>query len=226
MDQDALTQKLYSNYEKAGRDLGYWGSYFLRELKKHGGLKVAKRMLAKSTRAGDTKGFLALADHGRPELSIEAVVLLPEFRELFSPEELSIAEKRLKRFPSISWRKDVGQNPIYPDELPTGRRYREGAVSKVQVNRYERDSAARRACLAKHGTRCQVCGLRFDERYGEIGKDFIHVHHLKPLAAMRKEYELDPQTDLRPVCPNCHAMLHTSEPPLSISELKSKLRSR
>jgi hypothetical protein len=66
MKQDPLTQMLYLNYRRAGRETKYWGFYFLRELKKHGGLKVAKRMLAKTTRAGDTKGFLALADAGRP----------------------------------------------------------------------------------------------------------------------------------------------------------------
>jgi hypothetical protein len=31
---------------------------------------------------------------------------------------------------------------------------------------------------------------------------FLHVHHLRELAALGKEYEVDPITDLRPVCPN------------------------
>ena len=44
--------------------------------------------------------------------------------------------------------------------------------------------------------------------YGEIGKDFIHVHHLIPLNEIGKEYIVDYKNDLIPVCPNCHAMLH------------------
>lgn len=224
MEQDDLTQTLYSNYKRAGRETKYWGFYFLRELKKSGGLKVAKRMLAKANRAGDTKGFLALADAGRPDLSVEAVVLSPQFRHLFSPEELAIAEQRLHRFPVFAWRKNVDRGTIYPDELPEGHKYKEGSVARVNVNRYERDPRARGACLAKRGTRCMACGLNFEERYGDIGKGFIHVHHIKPLATTRQEYQINPETDLLPVCPNCHAMLHTTDPPLSVDELKAHLK--
>src|ERR1700674_1184 len=104
MQQDALTQALYTSYQRAGREAKYWGFYFLRALKKHGGLEVAKRILKKSTKTGETKGFLALRDAGRPDLSVEAVVLSPEFHDLFTVGELAIAKKRLKRFPSSSWR--------------------------------------------------------------------------------------------------------------------------
>lgn len=59
----------------------------------------------------------------------------------------------------------------------------------------------------KYGYRCAVCGFDFYETYGEIGKNFIHIHHLKPLADLGGEQEVAVD-DLRPVCPNCHAMLH------------------
>jgi len=52
------------------------------------------------------------------------------------------------------------------------------------------------------------------------GKQFIHVHHRKPLAGRRSDYKVNPTKDIVPVCPNCHAMLHTSNPPLGIEELK------
>jgi 5-methylcytosine-specific restriction protein A len=225
MESDDLTQALFRNYQRAGKEAKYWGFYFLRDLKKYGGLKVAQRLLAKTTKAGETKGFLALADVGRPDLSVEAVVLDARFRSLFSEQEIAIAEQRLARFPEASWRKRLKGTSVYPDELPEGRVYREGAVARVQVNRYERDSRAREACLARHGRRCKVCDLKFAERYGEIGEDFIHVHHLKPLATMREGYQINPESDLVPVCPNCHCMLHTSDPPLSIDELKERLGS-
>jgi predicted HNH restriction endonuclease len=51
------------------------------------------------------------------------------------------------------------------------------------------------------------------------------VHHLKPLALTDGCYELDPVADLRPVCPNCHAMLHRGESVLTIEELRSMLSS-
>lgn len=95
----------------------------------------------------------------------------------------------------------------------------EGARRTVQVNVYERDLSARRACLAVWGTRCVVCSFDFQERYGELGEGFIHVHHLKPLGEIRDGYQLDPIADLRPVCPNCHAMLHRRKPVLTIQQL-------
>jgi HNH endonuclease len=108
-----------------------------------------------------------------------------------------------------------------PEELPHGK-YPEGAVKRILVNAYERNLAAVAACKAHYGTRCQVCGLDLGDRYGDIGKGFIHVHHLKKLSEVGRLYEVDPLTDLRPVCPNCHAMLHRN-PPLSIEQLKSRI---
>lgn len=97
----------------------------------------------------------------------------------------------------------------------------EGARRTVQVNVYERDPSARRSCLARWGTRCVVCAFDFQERYGELGEGFIHVHHLKPLGEVREGYQLDPVADLRPVCPNCHAMLHRKKPALNVDELRA-----
>jgi len=101
--------------------------------------------------------------------------------------------------------------------------YVEGAVESVIVNAYERDQVARQACIFHYGTRCQVCRFDFGERYGEVGKGFIHVHHLIPLSEIRAQYRVDPVDDLRPVCPNCHAMLHRTSPPLKIDELRARL---
>lgn len=111
------------------------------------------------------------------------------------------------------------------EEIPA-RTYPEGAARSILVNAYERNPAAGRACIAHYGTRCQVCGLDLGERYGDIGKGFIHVHHLRQLSDIGREYEVDPVRDLRPVCPNCHAMLHRQSPPLGIDELKVRLKGR
>lgn len=98
--------------------------------------------------------------------------------------------------------------PVLSPEQITRGEYREGAVRQVLVNAYERDRAARQACIARFGATCAVCGLKFEDRYGALGAGFIHVHHVVPLSELGPGYELDPIRDLRPVCPNCHAMLH------------------
>ena len=91
------------------------------------------------------------------------------------------------------------------------------------VTTYERNPEAREACLRHHGRRCQVCGLDFELRYGEIGKGFIHVHHIVPVSEIGKEHKVDPIKDLMPVCPNCHAMLHMRTPPLSVEQLREMM---
>lgn len=99
----------------------------------------------------------------------------------------------------------------------------EGALVKVMANKYERNQKARRECVAKKGYQCLVCGRDFEATYGEIGKNFIHVHHLTPISSIGQEYELNVDTDLAPVCPNCHYMLHRKDPPYTIEELKEML---
>ena len=112
-------------------------------------------------------------------------------------------------------------------QVPEGQAVPEGAVTRVEVNRYERSKWARAACLEKFGYRCQACDLDFEERYGELGRAFMHVHHVVPLheVAGIPNYRVDPIEDLRPVCPNCHAMLHRpKDHTLTVEELRALLR--
>ncbi len=107
-----------------------------------------------------------------------------------------------------------------PGEIPIPDLYWEGASRRVFVNAYERNPAARKACIAHHGMACKACDLQFEEVYGDIGEGFIHVHHIVPLNRTGAGYQVDPITDLVPVCPNCHAMLHRRDPPLSVEALR------
>lgn len=96
----------------------------------------------------------------------------------------------------------------------------EGMLRRIVVNAYERNKEARELCIKAYGSVCSVCLLNFKTKYGELGEGFIHVHHLKPISEIGKSYEVNPIEDLRPVCPNCHAMLHRSVPMLTIEELR------
>lgn len=113
---------------------------------------------------------------------------------------------------------------IFSDEYSDSDEYSEGKLVSVRVNIYERSRKAREACIRHHGDRCAVCQFDFGTAYGQIGAGFTHVHHLKPLGQIGEEYVLDPINDLRPVCPNCHAMLHRREPPFTIEDLKAQLQ--
>jgi predicted HNH restriction endonuclease len=114
-------------------------------------------------------------------------------------------------------------NNILPEELnqEDSKNLIEGAKKEITVNFYERSSKARQECINEYGVQCSVCDFDFEKVYGEIGKDFIHVHHLTEISSIAENYEINPIEDLRPVCPNCHAMLHKNKPkPYTISELK------
>jgi predicted HNH restriction endonuclease len=112
---------------------------------------------------------------------------------------------------------------IFPDEIDSTQEFREGAIRKVLVNAYERDPKARQKCIDYYGLSCSVCNFNFGQVFGELGEGFIHVHHLRPISEIGEEYVVDPIEDLRPVCPNCHAMIHRRSPPLSIQEIKNLL---
>jgi 5-methylcytosine-specific restriction protein A len=112
---------------------------------------------------------------------------------------------------------------IYPDDVDESVTYSEGKAKKVLVNSYERNPHARKKCIDHFGLNCQVCDFNFEKKYGELGRNFIHVHHIVDISSIGNEYSVDPIKDLVPVCPNCHAMLHKNKPAYSIDELKSIL---
>jgi 5-methylcytosine-specific restriction protein A len=112
-----------------------------------------------------------------------------------------------------------------PEEIESSNSFPEGAQHKVTVNLYERNAEAREICIAHYKAICSVCSFDFEGTYGDLGKGFIHVHHLIPIGKIKKTYQVDPINDLIPVCPNCHSMIHkkTGEP-YTIKEMKEIMR--
>jgi 5-methylcytosine-specific restriction enzyme A len=110
--------------------------------------------------------------------------------------------------------------PVYPEEdVPL---FEGGSVS-VRVNRYERNPKARAECLAHHGPTCVVCGFNGSDVFGSDGEGLIHVHHLVEMSNRKTRYRVDPVNDLVPVCPTCHAMIHSRRPAYTPSELQAMI---
>lgn len=118
---------------------------------------------------------------------------------------------------------NISVNPYASTDTDEKKTYTEGTPNQITQTRYERNPYAREVCIKHYGYACFVCKFDFEKRFGELGKNFIHVHHLTQVSTVGKTYEVDPIKDLRPVCPNCHAMLHRQNPPLTIEELKNWL---
>lgn|GEM_PF-816280 len=102
----------------------------------------------------------------------------------------------------------------------------EGEVIAVNSKRYERNPIAREKCLLHYGCSCSICGVNLADIYGEVAQGYIHVHHLKQLSDINAQYQVDPIADLRPVCPNCHAIIHMRNPPFSADEVKKFISPR
>ena len=62
--------------------------------------------------------------------------------------------------------------------------------------------------------------MNFEQVYGELGKDYIEVHHLHPVS--QGERQVNPIEDLIPLCSNCHSMIHRLEDVSDWRGLQSK----
>ncbi len=113
--------------------------------------------------------------------------------------------------------------------LPSERQVPEGRRILVEVSRIERNPHLRKRVLEEKGVICHACGMSFEKIYGEIGKQFIEVHHIYPLSSTDEE---QPNTtkDLVPLCSNCHQMIHRLlskgiRPEKSLKELRRIIKS-
>lgn len=103
----------------------------------------------------------------------------------------------------------------------------EGAVKYHYSKVYERKSENRKRAIEIHGLQCAVCEFDFERHYGARGVGFIEIHHNKPLSSIGEEIVVNPETDLVPVCSNCHRMIHRSkEKVLRVEELRELYRDK
>jgi hypothetical protein len=207
------------------------GNRYSRQLKREQGYDLDTNYISK--RFNDSKPVYKHsreASEGRPK---EAFVVLPYPVSANSKDAieyiasgLPFVDETLKSLEG--WLQARGRLTIAQesDEIDSQVVFSEGAVRQIMVNAYERNLQARQQCIVHYGAQCFICEFDFGKVYGEIGIGFIHVHHLRQLSEIGEQYEVNPITDLRPVCPNCHAMLHRRSPSFDIEEMQAMLRER
>lgn len=124
-------------------------------------------------------------------------------------EELSSIETNLMRFKAVVGEVDTFEVELFNVNVEQEQVVlKEGRQLQYLLTRYERSSVIREKAISIHGYYCAACNFNFEEIYGEIGADFIEVHHVNPLSKIKEEYEVNPTTDLVPLCANCHRMVH------------------
>lgn len=108
--------------------------------------------------------------------------------------------------------KQTESQPTVDNSKPTAEdKDTEGALRQVNLTRRERSQDLRDKALEIFGYTCTVCKKSMKDLYGDIGEKFIEVHHLRPISCVEGEHEVDvanEETGMRPLCPNCHAMIH------------------
>ena len=124
--------------------------------------------------------------------------------------------------------KQIDINDIENDIISeTSQEYRietEGKQVKVYTTKYERNPKLRKAAIQIHGTKCMACGFDFGDKYGNIGRNYIEVHHIVPLSKS-KETDINPEKDLIVLCSNCHRIVHRKRNyVLSLEELKNSIK--
>ena len=145
--------------------------------------------------------------------------------------QLSNAEKvKRNTTPSVTQLPDVAvpSNEPKTDYLQPAENepLTEGKIRQVSLTIHERNRKYRQICLAEHGYVCAACGMDFEKFYGEIGREFIEVHLLERIADTDGEHEIDPKTDMVPLCSNCHSMIHRKKggKPFTLDELKQRYK--
>ena len=94
---------------------------------------------------------------------------------------------------------DNYQTDFFPDMVKEAEVEYEGAKKSVIVNKYERSSKARENAVKYHGINCKVCNMNFEDVYGVIGKEFIHIHHIIPIHKIGKNYKVNYKTPQYPL---------------------------
>lgn len=91
--------------------------------------------------------------------------------------------------------------------------------------RIERNSSISKKVKDAKGYVCEACGFDFKTKYGELGKEFIEAHHLKPIASLGVgKFQINIRSDFAVLCSNCHSMIHRLENPSDLAGLKALLQ--
>ena len=144
------------------------------------------------------------------------------------PQQSGIAiKKEVVDALEVNWFNFIMENKyirsnFFSNDLVTGyeETFREGKSKDIIQTCYERNPLARKRCLSLYGHSCKVCAYNFEQFFGKVGKGYIHVHHINQISEIGREYEIDPIKDLIPICPNCHAMIHSKRPAFTIEEIQ------
>jgi hypothetical protein len=187
--------------------------YLKKTLAKPDLVKMPELRDASFLKHGQGDAFLAVRPGEARAIFTRLVQLNPELRTLW-PDLLSTGITQ--KLPAL--------DALGEDEFEAT----EGGTKLSEHYRRERNrklvKLKKEEVLRREGhLKCEVCRFDFETFYGSVGQGFCEVHHLTPLAEL-KEGTPTKLGDLAIVCANCHRMLHRSNPPMTLQQLRNMLR--
>jgi hypothetical protein len=93
--EQRFLEELRLGNEQLKRDIGYNASYFNQMVGEFGPVEASRRLIRSNVVA---EGFTKLWRHGKLDMTVEALSLLPWYAELFDEEDRTSAQRRLRAY--------------------------------------------------------------------------------------------------------------------------------
>jgi hypothetical protein len=185
---------------------------------KHG-RKIVGKGIAQSSYQYDSRGRLQdpYGEPWRHQVPVNWVSDFAEIEILLGAEQLTVKELSPHDVRMLEARNNAIKVAAEKIEAIEGEAYIKEATFR------RRNRALIQAKKANSDFRCEVCGFNFEEAYGSVGREYIIAHHIRPVSSGVTKTTLD---DIALLCANCHAMVHTSYPPITPSDLQDLLKQR
>jgi hypothetical protein len=177
------------------------------------GTKIVSKGIVKGSYQFDTK-FRLIDPNGTPwahQVPVQWVLDFPEVEILLGAEPLTVKELSPDKVEELEAAIKKVKKHYQQAEAIEGEIYKKEAVFR------SRNRALVQAKKANSDYCCEVCGFNFRKTYGIIGANYIIAHHRKLISSGVARTTIN---DIALLCANCHAMVHTQNPPIAIEKLR------
>lgn len=119
--------------------------------------------------------------------------------------------------------RELGFQTVDVNDDDLDAQFAEGERTTREVTVFMRHPGLAKAAKEKYNNTCQACGLE-PSFYGNLGARFVECHHINELAKQGGGAVLNDIEAVTVLCANCHRMIHTKSPCLTIKELRQHIR--
>lgn len=82
----------------------------------------------------------------------------------------------------------------------------------------------KKECIDYYGAICDICGFDFGYTYGEAFEQCIDVHNQNSVEGEEILPTTHPTEDLIPICHNCHHIIHSTVPAISVEKMRKMVK--